>query len=118
MFKIYKAKVVNPVNKKIKAIRSNRGAKYYGRYNGSARCLGPFTNFLKECGVIVGYIMPGISRQNGVTERQNRILKNMVRSMIAHTTLPESLCTEALKMTTYFLNRVPSKIVTKISYEL
>jgi len=37
--------------------------------------------------------------------------------MIAHTTLPESLWSEALKMVVYLLNRVPIKIVT-IPYEL
>ena len=42
----------------------------------------------------------------------------MVRSMIAHTTLLESLESEALKTIVYFLNRVPSKIVTKNPYKL
>jgi len=37
----------------------------------------------------------------------------MVRSMIAHTTLPESLWSEALKMVVYLL-----KTVTKTSYKL
>ncbi|KAL5541407.1 hypothetical protein UlMin_043451 [Ulmus minor] len=42
---------------------------------------------------------------NGVAERQNRTLKDMVRSMISHSTLPEKLWGEALKMATYILNR-------------
>jgi len=44
----------------------------------------------------------------------------MVKSMIAHTTLPESLWSEALKTAIYLLNRVPRKTVTKthMSYEL
>ena len=57
-------------------------------------------------------------RQNGIAERRNRTLKDMVRSIIAHTTLSESLWSEALKMVVYLLNRVPSKTVTKILYEL
>jgi len=38
--------------------------------------------------------------------------------MIAHTTLPESLWSEALKTAVNLLNRVPSKTVTKTPYEL
>ena len=42
----------------------------------------------------------------------------MVRCMICHSTLPESLWGEALKTTTYILNRVPTKAATKTPYEL
>jgi len=42
----------------------------------------------------------------------------MVRSMICHSNLPESLWREALKTTTYILNRVPTKAAAKIPYEL
>jgi len=38
--------------------------------------------------------------------------------MIAHTTLPEPLCSETLKTVVYLLNRVPIKIVTKTPYKL
>ena len=62
--------------------------------------------------------MSGTPRQNGVAERRNRTLKDIVRSMIAHTTLPEAIWSEALKMTVYLLNRVPSKTVIKTPYEL
>ncbi|KAG8496840.1 hypothetical protein CXB51_008132 [Gossypium anomalum] len=55
---------------------------------------------------------------NGVAERRNRTLKDMVRSMIAHSTLPESLWGEALKTAAYILNRVPNKAVAKTPYEL
>ena len=62
--------------------------------------------------------MLGIPRQNGVAERWNHTLKDMVRSMIAHTTVPESLWNKALNTVIYLLNREPSKTVTKIPYEL
>jgi len=55
---------------------------------------------------------------NGVAERPNRTLKDMVRSMISHSTSPESLWGEAIKTTGYILNRVPTKAATKIPYEL
>ena len=62
--------------------------------------------------------MPGTPNQNGVAERRNRTLKDMVRSMISHSSLPNSLWSEALKTAVYILNRVPSKAVNKTSYEL
>jgi len=62
--------------------------------------------------------MPGTPRQNGVSERRNRTLKDMVRSMISNSSLPDSLWGEALKTAVYILNRVPSKAVSKTPYEL
>ena len=55
---------------------------------------------------------------NGVAQRGNKTLKDMVRSMISHSTLPKSLKGEALKKTTYILNKVPTKVAEKIPYEL
>lgn len=55
---------------------------------------------------------------NGVTERRNQTLKDMVRSKICHSTLPESLWGETLNTATYILNRVPTKATAKIPYEL
>ena len=52
MFKIYKAEVENQLNRKIKAVVSDRGSEHYGRYDGSSRCPGFFFNFLKEYGIV------------------------------------------------------------------
>ena len=62
--------------------------------------------------------MPGTPSQNGVAERCNRTLKDMVRSMISNSSLPNSLWGEALKTAVYILNRFPSKAVNKTPYEL
>jgi hypothetical protein len=62
--------------------------------------------------------MPGEPQQNGVAERRNRILMDMVRSMLSYSTLPIGLWMEALKTVIHILNRVPSKSVSKTSYEL
>ncbi|KAK3007821.1 hypothetical protein RJ639_014878 [Escallonia herrerae] len=50
----------------------------------------------------------GTPQQNGVAERQNRTLMDMVRSMICQSTLPEFLWVEALKTAVHILNRVLS----------
>ena len=62
--------------------------------------------------------MSGEPQQNGVAERRNRTLMDMVRSMMSYSTLPVSLWMEALKTAIHILNRVPSKSVSKTSYEL
>ena len=55
---------------------------------------------------------------NDVVIRQNRTLKDMVRSIITHSTLPKSLQGEALKTAAQLLNKVPTKATTKTPYEL
>jgi hypothetical protein len=62
--------------------------------------------------------MPGEPQQNGVAERRNRTLMDMVRNMISYSTLPVSLWMEVLKTAIHILNRVPSKSVPKTPYEM
>ncbi|XP_060960785.1 uncharacterized protein LOC133031320 [Cannabis sativa] len=119
VFKSFKAKVENQHSKRIKQFRSDRGGEYYGRYDGSGEQRpGPFSRYLEECGIVPQYTMPGSPSMNGVAERRNRTLKDMVRSMLSHSTLPESLWGEALKTAAYILNRVPTKAAAKTPYEL
>ena len=119
MFKNFKAEVENQLGKKIKAVKFDRGGEYYGRYDGSGEQRPwPFAKYFSECGIIPQYTMPGTPSENGVAERHNRTLKDMVRSMISHSSLPNSLWSEALKTAVYILNRVPSKAVNKTPYEL
>ncbi|KAL6338645.1 hypothetical protein AAG906_021462 [Vitis piasezkii] len=119
VFKNFKAEVENQLSKKIKVVKSDCGGEYYGRYDRSSeQRLGPFAKYLMECGIVPQYTMPGTPSQNGVAERRNRTLKDMVRSMISHSTLPESLWGKAIKTAVYILNRVPSKVVAKTPYEL
>ena len=74
--------------------------------------------YLQECGIDAKYTMPGIPQQNGIAERRNRTLLDMVRCMLIHSSLPEFLWGEALKTAAYILNQVPSKSVPKTPYEL
>jgi hypothetical protein len=53
-----------------------------------------------------------------VAEKHNHTLMDMVRSMLSYSTLLISLWMEALKTIIHILNRVPSKSVSKMSYEL
>ena len=62
--------------------------------------------------------MLGSPHQNGIAERLNRTLMEMVRSMVNDNSVPVSLWMYALKTASYILNRVPSKAVPKTPYEL
>ncbi|GJZ63978.1 RNA-directed DNA polymerase, eukaryota, reverse transcriptase zinc-binding domain protein [Tanacetum coccineum] len=66
-----------------------------------------------------GFLTPPYTPQhNGVSERRNRTLLDMVRSMMNLTTLPLSFWDYALESATRILNMVPTKKVDKTPYEL
>ena len=103
-FKVFKAEVEKQCGKLIKIVRSDRGGEYYGRYLEDGQSPGPFAKFLQEHGIVAQYTMPGSPDQNGVAERRNRTLLDMVRSMLSSSKIPKFLWTEALKTTVYILN--------------
>ena len=88
-------------------MKSDRGGEYYGRYDETGQNHGPFAKFLLECRIDARYTMSGTSQQNGVAERRNRTLLDMVRCMLSNSSLPEFLWGEVLRTTTYILNQVP-----------
>jgi len=62
--------------------------------------------------------MSSTSQQNGISERRNRTLMDMVRSMLSKSIVFVSLWMYALKSAMYLLNKVPSKAVQKTPFEL
>ena len=104
VFKIFKAEVEKQLDMKIKVVRFDRGGEYYGKYTESGRNTSQFARFLEMEGIVAQYTMPGTPQQNGVAERRNRILMDMVRSMVSNTNLLDSMWGEALKMAMYVLN--------------
>ena len=61
---------------------------------------------------------PGTPQHYGVSERRNRTLLDMVRSMMYLTDLQPSFGGYALETTAFTLNRAPSKSVETMPYEL
>ena len=61
---------------------------------------------------------PGTPERNGVSECCNRILLDMVQSMMSLTELPLSFWGYALETAAFMLNRAPSKFVETTPYEL
>ena len=81
-FKEFKGQVENQIGKSIKTLRSDRGGEYLST---------EFIEFLKEHGITSQLTPPETPQLNGVSERQNRTLLDMVRSMMSYTVLPISL---------------------------
>ncbi|GJW98655.1 retrotransposon protein, putative, ty1-copia subclass [Tanacetum coccineum] len=96
------------IGKTIKALRSDRGGEYISQ----------FKDYLKACGIVQQLTPPYTPQHNGVSERRNRTLLDMVRSMMNLTTLPLSFWDYALESATRILNMVPTKKVDKTPYEL
>ena len=91
IFEMFITEVERQLDKKIKIVRSDRGGEYYGRYDESGQNLGPFAKFLEKHGIRAQYIMHGTPQQNGVAERRNRTLMEMVRSLMSYYSVPISL---------------------------
>nr|GEV50497.1 retrotransposon protein, putative, Ty1-copia subclass [Tanacetum cinerariifolium] len=90
-----------------------KGLKIYFEYMSQE-----FLDHLKEHGIIAHRTPPYTPQNNEVSERRNRTLLNMVRSMTSQTTLPKSFWDYALETAARILNMVPTKKVDKTLYEI
>nr|GEZ41466.1 retrotransposon protein, putative, Ty1-copia subclass [Tanacetum cinerariifolium] len=77
-----------------------------------------FLDHLKDHGIIAHRTPPYTPQHNGVSERRNRTLLDMVRSMMSQTTLPKSFWDYALKTVARILNMVSTMKVEKTPYEV
>ncbi|GJV15256.1 zinc finger, CCHC-type containing protein [Tanacetum coccineum] len=67
-----------------------------------------FLDHLKDHGIIAHRTPPYTPQHNGVLERRNRTLLDMVQSMMSQTTLPKSFWDYALETAARILNMVPT----------
>ena len=107
-FAMYKNEVENQLNKKIKRVRSDRGGEY----------IEPFGALCAQYGIIHETTPPYSPQSNGVAERKNRTLKEMMNAMLISSGLPQGMWGEAILSANYLLNKVPRKTETKTPYEL
>ncbi|GJZ05901.1 retrotransposon protein, putative, ty1-copia subclass [Tanacetum coccineum] len=89
--------------------RQDRGGEYISQ---------EFKDYLKACGIVQQLTPAYTPHHNSVSERRNRTLLDMVRSMMNLTTLSLSFWDYALETATHILNMVPTKKVDKTPYEL
>ena len=77
-FKEFQSEVENQRDKKIKFLRSDRGGGYLSH---------EFGTHLRKCIIVSQLTPPGTPQRNGVFERRNHTLLDMVRSMMSLTDL-------------------------------
>src|SRR6266536_1658205 len=108
-FKEFQSEVENSLNKKIKFLRFDRGGEYLSY---------EFGLHLKQCEIVSLLTPPGTPQRNGVSERRNCTLFDMVKSMMSLTDLPLLFWGYALETAAFTLNKAPSKSVEITPYEL
>jgi transposase InsO family protein len=100
--------VEKEVEMSIKCLRTDRG----GEFNSNE-----FNDFCKESGIKRQLTTAYTPQQNGVAERKNRTVMNMVRSMLSDKNIPKTFWPEAVNWTIYVLNRCPTLAVKDVTPE-
>jgi transposase InsO family protein len=95
---------------RIKKIRSDNGTKFKNSQ---------IEGFLEEEGIKHEFSSPYTPQQNGVVERKNRTLLDMVRTMLDEYKTPDWFWAEAINTAYYSINQLYlHQILNKKSYEL
>ena len=105
----FKFEVENQLDRKIKRIRSDRGGEY-----GSNTLI----DFCEKNGIIHETTPPYSPQSNGVAERKNRTLKEMMNAMLLSSGLSDEMWGEAVLSACHILNRVPHKNIDSTPYEM
>ncbi|KAD3640743.1 hypothetical protein E3N88_29966 [Mikania micrantha] len=105
-FKVYKQEVELLHGDLIKTLRTDRGGEYYDPV------------YFQSIGIIHQTTAPYTPQQNGVAERKNRTLKEMVNSLLSYSGLNDGFWGEAMLTACYLLNRTPNKKNKITPYEL
>ena len=105
----YINEVEKQLDRQIKALRTDRGREYLSEQ---------FAKLCNDKDILRQLTTPRIPQQNGVVERRNRTLFEMVRSMMTQANFPIQYWGDALMIAAYILNRVSRKSVSSTPYEL
>ena len=105
-FKVFKSEVELQCETFIKCLRTDRGGEYYD------------PNYFETTGIIHQVTAPYTPQQNGVAERKNRTLTEMVNAMLSGSGLSKGFWGEAMLTACHVLNRVPMKKGQITPYEL
>lgn len=108
VFQSFKAKAENEAGKLIKTLRTDRGGEF---------CSTEFNVFCGEHGIRKELTASYTPQQNGVSERKNRTILNMVRSLLARGKIPKEFWPEAVNWSIHVLNRSPTFSVQNMTPE-
>lgn len=101
-YKMFAQLAQTHTGRKIKVLRTDRGGEYLST---------EFKSFLIANGTQHQMTTAYTPEQNGVAERLNRTLVNLVRSMLAHKKVTKGFWAEALANAVYVRNRVTSRAI-------
>jgi transposase InsO family protein len=90
--KIFKAKVENQLDRKIKCLRDDRGGEYISN---------EFSQFCAEHGIIHEVTPPDSPQSNGVAERKNRTHTDLVNAMLESSDMSYEWWGEAILTATF-----------------
>ena len=82
MFLKFRTETENQLGKKIKRLRSDRGGEYYDKTP---------KEFCESNGITHEFTTPYLPQQNGVAERKNRTLKEMMNVMLLSSGLSDNM---------------------------
>jgi transposase InsO family protein len=94
--------VENPYDIRIKILRSDNGTEYVNK---------PFSNFLKQKGILHQTTCINTPEQNEISERKNRHILEVTRSLLFQTNVPKRFWSEAVLTAVHLINRLPSIVL-------
>ena len=103
----YKVEEENQLDRKIKRIRFDRGGEYI-----------PLIDYYEKEGIIHEVTPPYSPKSNGVAERKNRTLKEMMNSLLVSALAVNNLWGEAILSACDLWQRIPYKRTDRTPYEL
>lgn len=101
-FKVFKSFVEKEAKTVIRGVRTDRGGEFTGDR---------FNQFCRDHGIKRQLTTAYTPQQNGVAERRNRTMMNMVRCLLSEKDMPRSLWPDATRWTSHVLNRSFTKAI-------
>jgi len=101
-FQLFKIKIEKEIGTSIRALRTDRGGEFTSN---------KFSEFCTTNGIHRQLTAAFTPQQNGVAERKNRTIMNMVRSLLTSRQVPKTFWPEAVNWAVHVLNRSPTLAV-------
>jgi hypothetical protein len=109
-FQSFRTLIHTQFNGVIRVLRTDNGGEYVNHV---------FQTFFQTHGIVHQTTCPQTPEQNGVSERKNRHLLDMARSILFSAHMPKYLWGEAVKTAAHLINRLPSSVLNgRIPYEV
>jgi transposase InsO family protein len=105
-FKNFNVMVEKITEKKIQSLRSDKNGEYLSNQ---------FKSYYENHGIHKFLTAPYTPQQNDIVERKNRIILDMVRSMIKTKEMPKEFWVETVQCAVYIQNRCPHVFLNNIT---